>query len=106
MLQRVSNTVPAVTIATSVASSQELFFGNYGGGMIHIPTGSSITTLTWYVADKPGGTYLAAYDEAGTQLQQTVGDGKAYAIPLGLFGCAAVKVVGDAGGTAAITLKS
>ena len=105
MLDRFTTTIPSVTVATAVANSEEIMSGSYAGGMIFVPSGSTITTITWYAAEKAGGTYLAAYDADGVALTQTVAASKAYEIPAALFGCRAIKAVGNAAGTLAISLK-
>lgn len=109
MLDRLSNTIPVVTVSDSaIASSEEIVYGGYAGGMIFIPAigGASITALTWYAAEKPGGTYLPAYDSFGTAVTQTVSHTKAYPIPDALFGCRAIKALATGGaGEIAVSLK-
>jgi hypothetical protein len=97
MLQRFSNTIPDLTVAVAVADSEEISFGSYSGGFIFTESDSGITTITWYVAEKPGGTYLVAYDEDSVAITQTVTTSRAYAIPSALFGARAVKAVASAG---------
>lgn len=108
MIERHSVTIPSVTVDTTAAASEEIRIGCYSGGYVIIPTtlGASVTSLTWYVAEKAGGTYVAAYDEDGTAITQTVSHTKAYAIPSALFGAVAVKIVTNAAGTLAVTLKA
>ena len=105
MLDRLSNTLVSVSVDTTVAACEEILFGPYAGAIVFVPTGSSITTLTWYVAEKAGGTYLAAYDEDGVAVTQTVAAAKAYALPAALYAARALKAVGDAAGTIAISVK-
>jgi hypothetical protein len=105
MLDRLSQTIASVTVATAVASSEEIRLSSYAGGMIFVPAGSSITTLTWYAAEKPDGTYLVAYDEDNIAVTQTVQAGRCYPIPSALFGCRAIKAVDAAGGYLLVSLK-
>src|SRR4030042_3586482 len=108
MLDRLSNTIPAVAVShTAIGSSEEIIYGGYAGGMVFVPTvaGVDITVLTWYAAEKPGGTYLPAYDSTGTAVTQTVSHTKAYPIPAALAGCRAIKAMGDASGSIAVSLK-
>ena len=95
----------SVAVATSVDDSKEIIFEDWGGGRVYIPSGSSITSLTWYDAPEPGGTYHAANDEDSVALVQTVEAGKSYEIPVSLAGAGALKIVGDATGTVTVTLK-
>lgn len=105
MLNRLSVPLPNVTVATAVASSEEILFKEFSGGCVYVPAGSSITTLTWYTASESGGTYLPASDEDGVAVTQTVAHTNAYAIPSALFGCACLKIKGNAAGTVDIVLK-
>ena len=104
MLQRLSRQ-QGVTVATAVADSEEILFGNYSMGMVHVPSGSTITQLTWYDAPVRGGTYLTSYDADGVAVTQTVVAARSYPIPLALAGAVALKIVGDAEGSVDVTLK-
>lgn len=105
MLDRLSNTFLSVTVDTTSGASEEILCGSYAGGIVFVPSGSSITTITWYVAEKPGGTYLVLLDDSGGSIVQTVAAGYAYALPAALFGARAAKAVGNAAGSVALTLK-
>ena len=105
MLDRLSVTITSHTVSTTAATTDEIKFGPYAGGMISIPVGSSITTLTWNTADEPGGTYLPASDEGGAAITQTVSAGKAYQIPTALYGAHAIKPVVNSAGTVGLSLK-
>lgn len=96
-LHRFSTTLLEVTAGATVANSQEILYGEYTSGEVHIASGSVITELTWYSAPKAGGTYEPAQDYDGVAVTQTVAAGKAYPIPLALFGNVAIKAVATAG---------
>jgi hypothetical protein len=108
MLERFSTTIVTVTSGVTAAASDEILFGSYAGGIVFLPAGVGVTTITWYVAEKPGGTYLLAYDEDGTAVTQTVSHTKAYAIPAALYGARAIKAVASAGtaSTIIVSLKA
>ena len=108
MLERFSVTIPTVSLTDAIATTEEIKFGNYTGGFVLIPTvaGANITSLTWWVADKPAGTFYPASDEDGTAIVQTVAKTRAFAIPAAIFGAVAAKIVVNAAGTVAITLKA
>ena len=98
MLQRYSTSIPSVTVDdSSIDDSEEILFGGYSMGIFVVPTGSSITEITWYVAEKPGGTYLALTDELGNAVVQTVSGGNAYQLPTALCGANAIKAYVSAG---------
>ena len=76
------------------------------GGTIFIPSGSSITTLTYYAAEKLGGTFLPLYESDGsTAVTQTVEAGKAYDMPAAIFGCLVIKIRVNSNGSAFVTMK-
>jgi hypothetical protein len=105
MLNRFSIRMDDVTVATAVANSGEILCSEFALGMVYVPAGSSLTTLTWYAAEKAGGTYTAAYDELGNAVVQTVAAAKCYQVPVALAGAAALKIVGNAAGTVDVVLK-
>ena len=105
MLDRLSTTIASLTVATAVADSEEVNFGGYAGGTVFIPSGATTALLTYYAAEKPGGTYLALYDKEVAAVTQVVSAAKAYQLPEAVFGCRAIKIVGDVAVTAAISLK-
>jgi hypothetical protein len=105
VLERFANTIPNVALTNSATTTEEIRLGNYSGGFVFIPAGSSVTTLTWWVAEKAGGTYFAAYDEDNAAITQTVAASRATAIPAALFGAIAIKAVSNAAGTMAVSLK-
>ena len=103
-----------VSINTAVSTTDEILFGEFAGGMIHVPSGSSITSLTWWSSPEAGGEFEAALhseDEHVTPITyvatvQTVAADGAYPMPAELVGSASLKAVGDAAGTVTISFKS
>lgn len=106
MIQRFSAQIPTITLNTATSTTDELRLGSYAGGFLFFDASSTITSLTWYVAEKPDGTYLAAYDEDGVAITQTVASDGAYAIPSALFGAVVAKAVSDAEDEVAVCLKA
>lgn len=94
-----------VTVDTTAAASEEIVFSDQAGGRFQVPAGSSITSITWWDAPEPDGTFVAAYDEFGAAITQVVSAGKSYEIPSSLAGAGALKAVGDAAGTIVVNLK-
>lgn len=112
-------TIPSLSLTTALGTTPEIPYEEFSQGSIAIPTGSSITTLTWFGAvrqsDQPGTsaeqmpatqTFLAAQDSTGTPVTQTVSAAKSYPIPVALAGFAALKCVVNAAGTVDLSLKS
>lgn len=98
---------PSYTVATSVGSAKEIAFGSMSTGLAFVPTGSSISSLTFYAAEKSGGTFLPIYTYDGTASAITsITAARAYEFPPGVYGARVLKIVGNAAGTIFLTLKS
>lgn len=95
-----------VALTTSAGTTPAISIDGYASGEVYIPTGSSITTLTYHVAPSSAGTFIAAYDATPAAVTQTVAAARAYPIPSALFGAAMMKIVVNAAGTVSITTKS
>lgn len=99
----------SVLIDKDIADAEEIQTGEYAGGVLYVPAGSSLTSVTFYVADSKGGTYLPLYDQAGLAVSMGVSASRAYEIPTAVFGAAFIKIIGDASSddqTAYLTFKS
>lgn len=99
-----SVSVESVVVATTVAGSDAINYGDFEKGMVSVPTGSSLTTLTWHVCGTEAGTYLPASNASGA-ITQTVSGGKAYPVPSDLQGARFLKITGNAAGVVGVTLK-
>jgi len=102
-----SVSIPSVTVAlvANIADSTAISAGDYEFGMVFIPNGSSITTLTWHTSTTLNGTYLAAHNASGA-ITQTVAADRAYPIPVDLAGARFLKITGNAAGVVSVTLKT
>jgi len=76
----------------------------YAGGIIYIPAGSSLTSLTFYAAWADGEDFVAMVDHDGEAVSLTVEAGKCYPLPIATYGAALLKLVGNASGTIHLTL--
>lgn len=65
--------------------SQSISIDIFANGGIAIPTGSGITSLSFYVSSN-GITYYPAYDTTNTQITTTVAAGRSYPLPSAVFG--------------------
>ena len=95
----------SISLTTSEATTPEIVFANAAGAAVFIPTGSSITTLTYYAAPAYGGTYLPLHDSTGAAVTQTVAAAKAYDVPAACFGCGALRIKANAAGSVELSLK-
>lgn len=102
---RYSLTNDSVAVGTTVGASAAIDYGDFNDGMVYIPNGSSITTLTWHTALSRDGTYLAAEDAASAAVTQTVAADQAHPIPAALRGARFIKMTANAAGTVGVTLK-
>lgn len=103
-----SVSIDSIVVDTAVGDSNAINYSDFESGMVHIPDGSSLTSLTWYVSSSENGTYLPARNtiEMGSgPTSHVVSDGNAYPIPNNLRGARFLKIVGDAAGVVGVTLK-
>lgn len=102
-----SQSIESVTVATAVADSVAINYGDFEKGMVSVPTGSSLTTLTWHASGSEAGTYLPAFSSEAVPVAvtQTVSGGKVYPIPIDLLGARFLKITGNAAGVVGVTLK-
>jgi hypothetical protein len=101
----IATTFPGIHADTVLADAQEIIVADRIAGMVFVPTGSTITSITWYATYTEGGTFLAAYDQDGAAVVQTVAAAKAYQLPTALAGAYSLKAVTDADGTIYVSLK-
>lgn len=94
------------TLNTAVGTTPEIDWRGATKATIHIPTGSSITSLTYHSAAKPGGTFRPLYKEdATTAVTQTVAAARSYDVPAACFGAGALKIVVNVAGAVEISIK-
>lgn len=102
---RYSVSIDNVSVGVAAAASSPIEYGDFASGMVYVPSGSTITTLTWHASLSFNGTYIAADDAAGAAVVQTVAAGQAHPIPAALTGARFLKITGDAAGIVGVTLK-
>lgn len=99
-VERHYRVVGTVAVDTTLADSDSIDYRRYGAGNFSIPTGSSVTSLTWYSSDSPtDGTFVAAYTQANAAITQTVAADRRYPIPAELAGAHYIRAVSNADGT-------
>lgn len=96
----------AYTLDSVLADTPVITYKNYAGGAVIIPSGSSITSLTYYGAGDYSGTFTAIYDSAGVAVTQTVAGGRAYPIPDACFPYPYLKIVSNADGAVTFVGKT
>src|SRR5688500_16800659 len=104
-MQRFPNSL-SVLLDSTLADSEAIPLGDFAGGLVSIPTGSSITSLTFYASDSKAGTYRQIFDAANAAVSRTVAAARAYALPDECFAVRWLKMVPNADGTVVVTLKS
>jgi len=102
---RANYTNPTVTVDSTLADAEEIDVRNYAGGSVHVPHGSSLTTLTFYSLHAAGGTMVAAYDNANVAVTLTVSADRVVQLPDAIFGFPFIKMVGNADGEVSLFLK-
>lgn len=98
--------VELVAVATDEGDSEEYICAGRGG-LVIIPGGSSITSLTYYTAEKQGGTRVPLNDKDGAAVAQTgLSDGNAYDMPAEVYGCRVLYLKGNAAGPVFVTSRN
>lgn len=92
-------------LTDSAATTAAIEFGDYRAGMVFVPAGSAITSLTFHAAPKGGGTYLPLYTSAGAAVALTVAAGRCYTLPADVAGCKALKMVANAAGSVEVSFQ-
>jgi len=95
----------SVTVSDDKDNSTSLVFKGFTTGVILIPSGSSLTSITYWVSSTEGGTYVQLY-AGGTAVSTTVAASRAYALDSAIEGAAFLKLQGNAAGTADLHLIS
>ena len=94
------------SLNTAEATTPEILYGDFEYGLIFVPAGSSITTLTFYAAPESGGTFLSLYDVTNAAVTMTVSAGRAYPIPAECVAAEAIKIVVDSAGDVEMSFRS
>jgi hypothetical protein len=104
--QRYSTSIQSVVVNNqTIQACQAIEYGDFASGVVHVPTNSSIASLTWFVSTKINDEYVEARNSDGTGLVQVVTGGQAYPIPIALNGARFLKIFGDEEGVVSVTLK-
>ena len=96
----------SVTVSTSESGSDAILKERLAGGSIKIPTGSSITSLTFYGAFQGTDTFFKILDADGAVLQRTVAAERIIPLPTECYGIPILKLVGDSSGEVDVFLLS
>lgn len=95
-----------VSVGTDAADSKAIPVENHASFTVHVPAGSSITSLSVYSATSENGNYLPLKDAAKAAAAITdLTAGEAYQLPISTFGLAWMKLVGDAAGVVDLVMK-
>ena len=100
-----NNVLTSITISDDKDNSSPIVFSGFRKGVINVPSGSSITAITYWVADTEDGTYQQLYS-GGSAVSTTVAAGKSYALDSAIEGVAFLKLQANAAGTAALHIIS
>lgn len=111
-MSRAHASSPSFAITTNVATTPIVDKSGHPWGRIFIPSGSSITTLTFY--DQPhakkgtepasSDAYYTAKDAANAAVTLTVAAGCSYPFPEAIAASPNLRIVGDAAGSIIISL--
>jgi len=100
-----------VAVTADASTTGIVKWGDRAGGMVYVPTGSPITTLIFHVApgESSDDVFLPAYDDTPTTpvaiTLTGLSGGRAYPLPVKIFGTGAFKMVGNDAGNVIVTRK-
>jgi len=106
-----NNVLSSIKISDDIADSSDstksspIVFSGFRKAIINVPAGSSITSISYYVADSEDGTYQQLYS-GGSAVTTTVAHSKCYALDSAIEGAAFLKLIANAAGTAALHIIS
>lgn len=93
------------SLTTAIGTTEAIDIAGAASGSIGVPTGSSITSLTYWVSHD-GTTYIPLYAvDNSAAVTQTVAQTRAYPIRSEAFGAKFLKIVADAAGSVYVSLK-
>ena len=95
-----------IDLTDALATTGVIPVGGLNLARVIVPTGSSVTSLTFYSAATEDGTYQPCYTTAGVAITQTVAAARDYELPAGLYGVRHVKAVANVAGTVHFLLKA
>jgi len=104
-IRRHHQTFAALGLTASLTTTPEIDTTEVAGGCVLVPSGSPLTTLTYYGARQPGATYGAIQDGSGNAVTSSVSAGNGYPIPDACFGYGSLKIVANAAGTVDLSFK-
>jgi len=87
--------VESIRFDATLADSTIIDMRSMDGGRYGVPSGSSLTSVTWHESFDGGTTFVAAYDENGSAVVQTVAAARSYPIPYSLNASVMIKGVGN-----------
>lgn len=87
--------VASYALTNSLSTTQAIDASQAASGAIHIPDGSSITSLAFYAATALDGTFAQCYDSTNTAITMTVAQNRAYQLPDSLYPFSFLKIVID-----------
>ncbi len=97
--------IAELALTNSLATTAEIDLTEVASGCVLVPSGSPLTSLTYYGAIQPGGTYVAIQDGNGHAATQTVAPDNGYPIPDFCSSYGALKLVANAAGTVELSCK-
>jgi len=93
-----NDVLTSVTVSDDKDNSTAIGFSGFTKGIVFVPNGSSITSITYWIASTEDGTYQQLYS-GGSAVSTTVAADRTYALASAIEGAAFLKLQGDNAGT-------
>ena len=97
--------VSSLTVSDAHANSDAIVFKGFTKGVVLVPSGSSITSIKYFISSSENGTYTQLYN-AGSEISTTVAASRVFALDSAIEGAAYLKLQGDNAGTVDLHLIS
>lgn len=105
-LLRVASGQRNIAVGATEGAAQLIDVRGFGTGIIHIPSGSSLTTITVYECGERDGTYQPLRGGTNSAVTLTVTAGTARCFPDELYACDFIKLVGNVAASCPVHFKS
>ena len=102
-----NNVQNTVNLTADTTTSDEIPYGEFSKGSILVTAITGATTLSFWGAEKQGGTYVQIYDSSNAAKAQGIAATRGYAIPTECAGFPFLRLIcnGSSTATAIVTRK-
>ena len=82
-----------VSVHNTLGSAVSVPFGSFRRALLHVPTGASSATVTFYASGSESGTFQQIYDSSGSAVSLAVVADRSYDLPAAVEAAEWLKIV-------------